>query len=91
MLHYFGFADLEELRFRFDLRAGARTARVPHRDWAGIVVRHGPKHVGKLVFVLRLHMHPVWDVPQIPDVEQAMMGRAVVAAQAGPVHAKTHV
>ena len=36
-------------------------------------------------------MHPIRDVPEITDVEQTVVGRSVVAAQPGAVHAKPHV
>ena len=91
VLDDFGFADLEQLRRRFRLRAGAGAARITNRDRAGVVVRHRPKHVDEFVFILRLHVDDVRHVPQIADVEQAMVRRAVVAAQSGAVHAKRDV
>ena len=36
-------------------------------------------------------MHDVRNVPQIADIEQAMVRRAVVAAQAGAIHAKRDI
>ena len=73
------------------LRARAGAARITNRDRAGVVVRHRPKHVDKFIFILRLHVHDVRNVPQIADIEQAVMRRAVVAAQAGAIHAKRDV
>ena len=91
MLYHFGFANLEELWFRFDLRAGAGTARIANGNRTRIVICHRPKHVDELVFVLRLHVHPIRNVPQITDVEQAVMRRSVVTAQSGAVHAEPDV
>ena len=75
----------------FRLRAGAGAARITNRDRARVVVRHRPEHVDELVFILRLHMHDVRNVPQIADVEQAVMRRAVVAAQSRAIHAKRDI
>ena len=91
MLHHFGLPDLEKFRFRFDLSAGTGTSRVTNGDRPGVVVCHGPEHVDKVIFVFWLHMQPIRDVTQIADVEQAVMGRAIVAAQPGPVHAQRDV
>ena len=91
MLDHFGFADFEQLGLGFRFGAGAGPARVAHGDRSGIIIGHGPKHVDELVFILRLHVHDVRYVAQIPNIEEAVMGRAIVAAQTRPVHAEGHV
>ncbi|KAF5407301.1 MAG: hypothetical protein Udaeo2_25760 [Candidatus Udaeobacter sp.] len=80
MLHDLGFADLEKLGLRFDFCARSRSSRIANSDRTRVVVRHGPQHVDEFVFIFRLHVHPIWDVSQIPDIEQAVVRRAIVAA-----------
>ena len=82
-----GFADLEKLGFfRWnDSRAGA--ARVADGGGA-FVVGDRPEHVGELGFVLRLHVDDAGDGSQVADVEEAVVRGAVVAGEAGAVHAK---
>src|SRR6266487_488723 len=80
MLHNFRFADFEKPRFRFDFCACSRSSWIADGDRTGVVMRHCPEHIDKFIFVLRLHVHPIRDVPQVTDVEQAMVRRAVVAA-----------
>ena len=75
--------------FRFCSRSGA--TRITHRDRPGVVIRHCPKHVDKFVFILRLHVHDVWHVPEIADIEQTMMRRTIVAAQTSAIHAKRDI
>ena len=91
MLHNFGFSDLEQFRRRLRFRARARPARITNRNRTGVVVRHRPKHVHKFIFVPGLHMHPVWDVPEITDIEQTVMSGPIVPTQSGAVHAKRDV
>ena len=55
------------------------------------MVGHRPEHVDEFVFILRLHVHDVGDVAEVADVEEAVMRRAVVAAQAGAIHAEGDV
>ena len=59
-------------------------ARVADGDGAGVVVRHGPEHVDEFVLILRLHVDDAGDVAEVADVEEAVMGRAVVAAERPP-------
>src|SRR6266404_444709 len=91
MLDDFSLPDLEELGFSFWFCARAGTARITNGDRSGVVIRHCPKHVGEFVFVLWLHMDPIRDMTQITDIEQAMVGRAIVATQTGAIHAQTNV
>src|SRR5438874_3348334 len=80
MLHDFRLADLEQLGFWFDFCAWPRPSRITNGNWAGVVVRHGPKHIDELVLILRLHVPPIGDVAKVPNVEQTVMRWAVVAA-----------
>ena len=52
---------------------------------------HRPEHVHKLVFILGLHVDDVWHVAQVADIEEAVVRRAVVAAEAGAIHAERDV
>jgi len=65
----------------FGTRAGPGAARITDRDRAGAVVRDRPEHVDEFVFILRLHVDEVRDVPEIADIEEAVVRRAVVAAE----------
>ena len=47
-----------------------------------------PEHVDELVLVLGLHVDEVRDVAEVADVEEAVVGGAVVAAEAAAVHAE---
>ena len=60
-------------------------------DWPGVVVGHRPEHVDEFVFILRLHVDEVRDMPEIADIEKAVMRRAVVAAESRAIHAKRDV
>src|SRR4051812_2707429 len=88
MLDHLGFSDLEKLWGGFWNGAGAGSAGITDRDRTRIIICDRPKHVDEFIFILRLHVDDVWHVPQIPDIEQAVVGRSVVAAQARAVHAK---
>jgi hypothetical protein len=91
MLHDFGLADFEKFRLRFDLRARPGTARVADSNRTSVVMRHRPKHIDKFIFIFRLHVHPIRDVAQITDVEQAMMRRAIITTQSCAIHAEPDV
>ena len=88
MLDDLGLADFQQPRRLLGLRAGARAARVADGDRAVVVIGHGPEHVHEFLLVLGLHVDDVRDVPEVADVEKAVVGRAVVAAQSGAVHAE---
>ena len=75
----------------FGFRAGADAARIADGDGAGMVVRHRPEHVAEFVFVLRLHVDDSGNGAQVADVEEAVVRRAVVAGEAGAIHAKRDV
>ena len=83
----FGFADLEGLRVFFDWSAGADAARIADGDGA-VVLERGEQHVLQLVLVLGVHVDDVGDAAQIADVEEAVVGGAVVAGEAAAVHAE---
>ena len=57
---------------------GASTAWISNCNRPRIVVGHGPKHVDELIFVLRLHVNEIRDMPQITNIEETMMGGTVV-------------
>ena len=84
-------ADFQQLRLSLGLRARARAARITDGDGALVVVGHRPEHVGEFFLVLGLHERDVRHVAQVADVEEAVMRRAVVAAQTGAVHAEADV
>src|SRR5204862_7424725 len=91
VLNDFGLANLEKFGFRLNFCARTGTARITDSDRAGVVVRHGPEHLDKFIFVLWLHVYPVRDVSQVPDVEHTVMRRAVGAAYRGAVPATLYV
>src|SRR5438094_10475845 len=91
MLHNFRFADFEKPRFRFDFCACSRSSWIADGDRTGVVMRHCPEHIDKFIFVLRLHVHAIRDVPQVTAVEQAMVRRAVVAGYSSAAPRGTHV
>ena len=70
-----------------DRRARPDAARIADRDRA-LVQHRRVQHVGQFVLVLGIHVHDVGDAAQVADVEQAVVRRAVVAAQAAAVHAE---
>jgi hypothetical protein len=47
----FALPDLEDLRMLFGLGPGARAAGITYGDRPFVVIRHGPEHVGKFLFV----------------------------------------
>jgi len=54
------------------------------------VSHRGPDHLAQLGFVLWGHQHHPRERPEIADVEQALMGAAVVADDAGAVQGEDH-
>ena len=88
---HFGLADFQQLRLGFGPGSNPRPAGIADGDGTLVVVRHRPEHVGEFLLVLGLHEDQVRDVAQVADVEQAVVRRAVVAAETGAVHAQAHV
>ena len=85
----FCFANGEEFGLVFDACAGAVATRVADRNGAVLVVGHGPEHVDEFIFILGLHVNEAGNVPEIADVEESVVSRAVVTRKAAAVHAKT--
>ena len=83
-----GFTDFEELGGLFDGFSGERAARVADGGGAVVVIDHGPEHVDEFVFVFGLHVDEAGDVAEVADVEEPVVGGAVVAAEAAAVHAE---
>ena len=69
------------------LDADALAARVADRDRA-VVAQRGVEHVDEHRLVARRHQRDVGQTSQVGDVEGAVVGRAVVADEAGAVHAE---
>src|SRR6266480_71736 len=86
-----GLISATETPFSSNLRAGSGTTGVADGDRTSVVVRHRPEHIDKFIFIFRLHVHPIRDVPQITDIEQAMMGWAVVTTQSSTIHTEPDV
>ena len=76
----FGFADFEDFWGGFGNGSSPCTARIADGGGTILMVRHGPEHVDKFVFVARLHEDQAGDVAEVTDVEKAVVGGAVVAA-----------
>ena len=70
--------------------AGAVAARIADGDGA-VVMQRGEEHVGQLVLVARVEVDHVRNAAQVADVEEAVVGRAVVAGEAAAVHAEHDV
>jgi len=74
-------------------RAGACATLLRRGRWiangagAGNLQR-GQHHVRQLVFVFGGHDNDVGDIAEIADIEESVMGGAVVAGEAGAVHAE---
>ncbi|MEY5016367.1 MAG: hypothetical protein RIS92_2725 [Verrucomicrobiota bacterium] len=83
----FRFADFEKFWLGGRGGAGAGAAWVADGDGAGIVVVHRPQHVNELGFVLGGAEDEVGHVAEVADVEEAVVGRAVVSGEAAAVHA----
>ena len=58
---------------------------------AGGVVPHRPKLADKLVSIFRRHVHNVGNVPQISDIEETVVSRAIIATQSRAIHAQGDV
>ena len=56
-----------------------------------MVIGHRPKHVAKFILVFGLHVDDSGNRPEVADIEKTMMSRAVVAGEAGAVHAEGDV
>ncbi len=82
-----GGADRDGLRSGLERGAGACAARVADGAGAGVELR-GAEHIGELVLVGRDHVDEVGDRAQVGDVEEAVVGSAVVARKAAAIHAK---
>ena len=67
-----------------------RAARVAHRD-RPVVLERRAQHVDEHRLVARGHQHHVGECPQERDVVRAVVGRPVVADEAGAVHAERDV
>ena len=86
-LDQFAFAELDG---RGD---GVDGSAVDHASWvtdggrAFVVSGHPFEHGDEFRFVLRLHVDDVGDVSEITDIEQAVVGRAVVSRKSAAVHA----
>ncbi len=91
VLDDFGFADFEEARGGFGFGAGACSTWVTNGGGAVLMMRHGPEHVGKFLFVARLHEDDAGDVTEVADIEEAVVGGSVVTAETGAIHAEGHV
>ena len=85
----FSFADGKDLRLGLARDAGDRAARIADGAGAG-KLEGGLHHVGQLVFVFGRHENHLGNAAQIGDVEEAVMRGAVVAGEAGAVHAEEH-
>ncbi len=84
---HFGFADVEQLGLVFDGGAIAGASGVADGDRAVVVVGDGPEHIDEFVFVPGLHVDEIRDVAKVADVEEAVVGGAIVAGESGAVHA----
>ena len=71
------------------LDAGHGSARIA--DGAGAVDGERRRHhVSEFVFIFRRHQHHLGNTAEIADVEQTVVCWAVVAGEAGAIHAENH-
>ena len=87
----FALSDLDLLRSVGHRRALGGAARVAEGDRPVFVGERGPQHVDQHRLVARGHHHHVGKLAEVGDVEGAVVGRPVVADQAGPVHREDDV
>ena len=83
----FRLAEGQDLRLRLARHAGYGAARIADGAGSG-KLQSCLHHVRQLVFILRRHQHHLGNAAQIADIEQAVMRGAVVAGEAGAVHAE---
>jgi hypothetical protein len=86
---HFRLAHRQQLRTRLARHAGDHAARIANRAGPRNLQR-GQHHVGELVLVLGRHQHDIGNIPQVADVEEAVVRGAVVAGEPGAVHAEDH-
>src|ERR1700754_1094741 len=87
---YFAFADLEQFRFAFDVRADAVATRVTHRRGSN-VFEHRVEHVAHFAFIFRRHHNDVWNASKVRDVQQTVMRLSVTTGNAAAIETKLHV
>ena len=75
----FALSDLKEAGLLLRTGPYPCTSGIAHSDRAILIVRHGPEHIGEFVFVDGLHMDDVWNMAQVADVEEPVVGRSVIA------------
>ena len=85
----FRFADVQKPQFGVKRDADAVAARIAHRRRAGVIQR-GFQHAPQLIFVFRRHDNHVRQMPQIGEIEDAVMRRAVRAHQSGAIKRERH-
>ena len=90
MAEDFGFSDFKESRFLVGACTRTRSTRIPDGGGA-FMVGNRPEHVDEFRLVLRLHLDQARHGPQVGDIEEAMVGRAVVARETGAIHAKRDI
>ena len=81
------FAERKGLGLVFDGGSGGVAARVTNEGGA-LVGEPGGHHIGEFIFVGGCHEDAVRDGTEVGDVEEAVVGGAVVGRESGTVHAK---
>ena len=89
ILDHLTLTDFQFLYFRVERHTQSGASRIAKGGGAGMIDR-GFQHVAQFVFVLRRHDDHVGQRPQVGDVVQPLMGRPVLADDAGAVHRKRH-
>ena len=86
---HLGFADGQHRRFGLAGNTGHGAARIADGTRPGQLERR-LHHVGQFVLVLGRHQHQAGNAAQVGNVEEPVMGGAVVAGEPGAVHAEKH-
>lgn len=55
------------------------------------VVEAGIDHVYEFIFIFGLHEDGAWDGAEVGDIEESVVGGAVVCGEAGSVHAEEDI
>ena len=79
VLYDFGLSDLQQFGLRFRFCSGAGATRVPDSDGTLVIIHDRPEHVDELLFVLRLHVHHIGYMTEVPDIKKPVVSRTVVA------------
>ena len=88
-LEHLRLAQRKQGRLGLDGLPRGRTARVTD-EHRGAGAQRRVQHVGEFILILGLHQRDVRHAPQVGDVEETVVRRAIARRNAGAVHAERH-